>query len=266
MLYSQLIKKAFRLIHGPTPVRSDAAALSSLVLMADGVGGLDLCGTGLNHAAAKAGSSHQVRMVPWGHGFGHWHQDLTNVENHKKWAHWIADEVAAYRSDHASSPVYLVGKSGGTGVVVKALEFMPADLVESAVLISSALSPDYDLSRALKSVRCDMTVFWSPLDWIVLGAGTRIFGTVDRKNKVSAGLVGFRRPKDLDESGTAQYHKLKQIRWTPGMASTGYLGGHVGPDSPAFLRRYVLPLLEVKAESPERAEQGSSLREDAPIT
>ena len=27
------------------------------------------------------------------------------------------------------------------------------------------------------------------------------------------------------------------------MAPTGYLGGHVGPDSPAFLRRYVVPLL-----------------------
>ena len=27
------------------------------------------------------------------------------------------------------------------------------------------------------------------------------------------------------------------------MASTGYFGGHVGPDSPAFLRKYVVPLL-----------------------
>ena len=37
--------------------------------------------------------------------------------------------------------------------------------------------------------------------------------------------------------------KLRQIRWRPGMAATGYLGGHVGPDCPAFLRKYVVPLL-----------------------
>ena len=90
-----------------------------------------------------------------------------------------------------------------------------------------------------------MVVFWSPLDMVVLGLGTRIFGTVDRVNSVSAGLVGFRPPGGLDEGGRLQYRKLRQVRWRPGMAGTGYLGGHVGPDSPAFLRKYVLPLLTV---------------------
>jgi hypothetical protein len=33
------------------------------------------------------------------------------------------------------------------------------------------------------------------------------------------------------------------------MASTGYLGGHVGPDSPAFLRKYVVPLLRASEHS-----------------
>jgi hypothetical protein len=27
------------------------------------------------------------------------------------------------------------------------------------------------------------------------------------------------------------------------MAASGYLGGHLGPDSPVFLKNYVVPLL-----------------------
>ena len=141
--------------------------------------------------------------------------------------------------------MFLVGKSGGSGMVVRALERLPEDTVEAAVLLAPALSPGYDLTRALRAVRREMVVFWSPLDLIVLGLGTRVFGTIDRVNAVSAGLVGFRRPEALDEPGKAQYAKLRQVRWRPIMARTGYLGGHVGPDSPAFLRRYVVPLLRV---------------------
>ena len=40
-----------------------------------------------------------------------------------------------------------------------------------------------------------------------------------------------------------RYDKLRQVRWQPRMAATGYLGGHMGPDSPLFLRKYVVPLL-----------------------
>lgn len=266
MMYTAILKGLFRAVHGPTPDAPPADERSGLILMADGVGGLDLCGTGLAHAAAVDGVRHEVRIVKWGHGFGRWHRDLTNVENHRLWADKIVAEAAAFHASKPGAPVYLVGKSGGTGVAVKALEGMPPDSVEAAVLISSALSPEYDLSRALRAVRRAMTVFWSPLDVFVLGVGTRVFGTVDRVPGVSAGLVGFRRPKDLDESGLRQYEKLKQIRWSPRMAPTGYLGGHVGPDNPAFLRKYVLPLFGIAEESAGDPGRGSSPRADAPIT
>jgi pimeloyl-ACP methyl ester carboxylesterase len=266
MLYTTFLKRVFRAVHGPTPERPPGDERSGLVLIADGVGGLDLCGTGLIHVAAKAGSTHEVRIVPWGHGFGKWHRDLTNVENHRLWAAKIVADVADFHASKPQASVYLVGKSGGTGVAVLALEAMPEDSVEAVVLLSSAISPEYDLSRALRAVRRDLTLFWSPLDVFVLGAGTRIFGTIDGQRVVSAGLVGFRHPKELDESALQQYAKLKQVRWSPEMASTGYFGGHVGPDNPAFLKKYVLPLLDVAPESSEARGRGSSPRADAPIT
>lgn len=237
MIYTTLLSRAFRLIYGE-PAESEAEPGSGLVIVADGVGGLDLCGTALRHVMAAGGSLHRVRTLTWGHGFGRWHRDLTDVVNLGAQAAAMAAEVAAWRAARPGSPAFLVGKSGGTGVVVRALEGLPADAVEAAVLLAPALSPDYDLTRALEAVRREMVAFWSPFDVFVLGLGTRVFGTIDRVRSVSAGLVGFR----------GEWAKLRQVRWRPSMARTGYLGGHVGPDSPAFLRRYVVPLLTAEPE------------------
>lgn len=252
MIYTTLLSKAFRLIYGePAESEAEPGPESGLVIVADGVGGLDLCGTALKHVIGSGGAGHRVRLRAWGHGLGRWHRDLTDVANHEAQAASMAAEVAAWRADRPGSPVYLLGKSGGSGVVVRALEGLPADSVEAAVLLAPALSPDYDLTRALEAVRREMVVFWSPFDVFVLGLGTRVFGTIDRVRSVSAGLVGFR----------GEWAKLRQVRWRPSMASSGNLGGHVGPDSPAFLRRYVVPLLTAEPASdagfPARVKPGA---------
>jgi hypothetical protein len=251
MVYSMLVKRFYRAFYGDPPDLSDAPNPQGVVLVADGVGGLELCGTGLRYVMGAMGLHCSVRIVSWGHGLGRWHADLTNAGNHDLRAREIAEEVQRYRAQSPGSPVFLVGKSGGTGLVVKALEQLEVGAVEAAVLLSPALSPDYPMVRALRGVRREMVVFWSPLDVIVLGLGTRVFGTIDRVKSVSAGMVGFRIPAALDEAGRDSYAKLRQVRWSPSMASTGYFGGHVGPDSPAFLRKYVVPLLRVADATPE---------------
>jgi pimeloyl-ACP methyl ester carboxylesterase len=218
--------------------------------VADGVGGLDLCGTGLRYEIGALKIPYLVKVISWGHGFGRWHADLTNAANRDRRAREIADAILRFRVHHPTAAVFLVGKSGGTGLVVMALEHLPANTVEAAVLLAPALAPQYDLAPALNAVRREMVVFWSPLDVIVLGLGTLIFGTIDRIKSVSAGLIGFRGPNAGEAGRIACYRKLRQVRWRIEMATTGYLGGHVGPDSPVFLRKYVIPLLRVgNAES-----------------
>jgi hypothetical protein len=216
-----------------------------LVIVADGVGGFDLCGLGLKYAVARARRPYEVRVWPWGHGRWRWHADLSDVPNLREQAARIAQEVRTFRDRVPGAPVFLLGKSGGSGVVVAALEQLEGDAVEVAILLAPALSPRCDLSRALRAVRRQLVAFWSPLDLIVLGIGTSLFGTIDRVWGPAAGLVKFREPADLDRPGRAQYAKLVQVRWTPAMARGGYLGGHVGVDMPWFLQEYVLPLLQV---------------------
>ncbi len=243
MLYTTLLSVLFRAIYGDAPESDDAPEEGrGLILMADGVGGLDLCGMALKHMVAKSGARHAVRVFTWGHGPLRWHADLTSVAHHEAKAAVLLGEVSRWLEERPGSPVFLVGKSGGTGLIIRALEQLPEESVEAVVLLAPALSPTYDLSRALRAVRREAVVFYSPLDVIVLGVGTLLFGTIDRIRSVGAGMVGFRRPPVADGDAD-DYRKLRQVRWSPSMATTGYLGGHVGPDLPAFLRKYVVPIL-----------------------
>ncbi len=149
MLYSTLVKGAFRSWYGEPPDLSAEHEGQGLVLVADGVGGLDLCGTALRYVMGSLGVKYTVRVVPWGHGFGRWHADLTNVQNRDTRA--SGDRCRGKRLSRAGG-----GRSGlprrqvgGTGLVVKAAEHLPG-AVEAAVLLSPALSPRYDLTQALR--------------------------------------------------------------------------------------------------------------------
>jgi hypothetical protein len=244
-LYTSLLKVFLRARFGALPGLAPGGESQGLVVVADGVGGFDLCGTALVHVLRALELPYMVKVVSWGHGLGRWHADLTNASNRDLRAGEIAVMIQNFRRDNPALPVFVVGKSGGTGLIVKALEHLPGGTVERAVLLAPALSPTYDLTAALAAVHREMVVFWSPLDVIVLGLGTRIFGTIDRIKSVSAGLVGFRGPAAAEADRQSDYGKLRQVRWRAEMATTGHLGGHVGTDNPAFLRKYVVPLLRV---------------------
>jgi Serine aminopeptidase, S33 len=221
-----------------------------LVVVIGGVGGLDLCGFSMRRLARAGRLPCAVEAIVWGHGLGLWHADLTDVVNHDRQAGRVAEKVGGLRRDRPGEPVFLVGKSGGAGVAVRALERLDAESVERAVLIAPALSPRYDLTAALRAVRREIVVFWSPLDLVILGAGTWLFGTIDRVRSVGAGLVGFALPgrDEPDAERVRQYAKLRQVRWRPSMVGLGHLGGHFGADQPWFLRKWVVPLFGVDDE------------------
>lgn len=230
-----------------TPIESPRAAGEGLVIVADGVGGFNVCGLWLKWAARRAGPPLNVRVVRWGLGFGRWYADLSRTANQELQAQRVARAIRLHRERRSRAPVFLVGKSGGCAVLVKALERLSGVGVERLILLAPALSPRYDLTRALNNVNNEAVVFWSPLDVLFLGIGTGLFGTSDRVRGWGAGMVGFRKPSATDSPERIRaYRKLRQVRWSPRMSATGYLGGHLGTDSPFFLKRYVLPLLRVE--------------------
>jgi pimeloyl-ACP methyl ester carboxylesterase len=154
-------------------------------------------------------------------------------------------------------PVTVIGHSGGTAIVVWALEDL-AEMqrkspdscrVDRVILLAPALAPDYDLSKALRAVRTRLYVMYSYGDVGLMGAGTFVFGTMDRKHVTSAGLSGFRLPPDLSPADKLEYAKVRQIPWTTKLVQSGnWLGGHMGWTTTQFAREFIAPILVGKTD------------------
>src|SRR5581483_4922283 len=75
---------------------------------------------------------------------------LQAYARNKKEAQTVADMIARQFSAHPTVHIELTSHSGGGAIAVWALERLPADVqVENVFLLSPALSPKYDLTKAL---------------------------------------------------------------------------------------------------------------------
>jgi len=169
-------------------------------------------------------------------------KQLTDHERNVARAQRVATEIVEYRRAHPDAPVYLVGYSAGGGIAVLIAEALPDDVhLENIVLVQSAISPRYNLSRVLAHVDGRIVCFYSPLDVFVLGLGTGALGTVDRQHTASVGQRGF----DVEAAipDTAQRSRLIQQSWEPSMVWSGHLGNHLSLFSYAWNRKYVAPWL-----------------------
>ncbi len=174
--------------------------------------------------------------------------DLIDLDRNLRRADALADSLVEWQNEHPGKRLYVAATSGGAGILLFACRKLPADFrLERVVLISPALSPDADLTPILSRSRKRMFFYRSPIDVLILGAGTLVFGTTDRRHVASAGMVGFRRKSD----------RIEELVWQPKMIFQGNLGGHLGAFSPSFARKFLLPLFE-PAESPRMAIRGLS--------
>jgi pimeloyl-ACP methyl ester carboxylesterase len=160
-----------------------------------------------------------------------------NLGEAQKVAHQIEDHLK--QDPHLR--ITLTCHSGGAGIAAWALERLPEGMqIQTLVLLAPALSPQYDLSAALRHVRGNAYVFYSKNDQVVLGAGTKLFGTIDGVKSEAAGLVGFKMPDGAD---TAQYQKLVQKPYDQGWLAFQNIGNHVGCMSEPFAENFLAPML-----------------------
>jgi pimeloyl-ACP methyl ester carboxylesterase len=190
-----------------------------------------------------AGVEHDICDFVWTHGWGQVFRDLQDTPHLTCKADELAALIVQYREQEPDRPVYLLAKSGGAGLALLAAGQLPPGTLERIVLLSAAVSPGYDLRPALRATRGEIVSFYSCLDRVILGAGTRIFGTVDRVYSPGAGMCGFEPPPDLDDEGAALYRRVVQIHWKPSMLLQGYAGMHSGNSYPLFLLGQVAPWL-----------------------
>ncbi len=149
----------------------------------------------------------------------------------------LAEFIAARLRERPEQAVYLMGYSSGGFVAVRALELLPEDVqVRAAAVLGGAFSPWRDLSTAGSRVSGEMVISSSLADWLIVGAGTLLFGAADRRHTPSVGMLGVRgrRPPNLTET-----------KWTPRMLRMGHLGGHFSAATERYIARYVAPAMGI---------------------
>ena len=214
-----------------------------VIFVADGAGGFQNASTTFQRLAADEGLALAVEPVEWSHGYGRVLADQLDVSNIRESGKELACQVLRLRQSAPEADIYLVGHSAGTAVVLAAASGLPPGTVTRTLLISPAVSADYDLRPALASNREGIDVFYSSKDIGFLGLGVAVTGTTDRHWSAAAGRVGFRPQLESSADGSL-FAKLRQHPWHPSVGWTGNHGGHYGGYEPKFLRAYVLPLLQ----------------------
>jgi hypothetical protein len=167
---------------------------------------------------------------------------IYDLDQNRRDAAQLAERITELARDEPDRPIIITSESGGGAFSAFALEQLPPDVqIQSWVMLAPALSPEYDLSAALKHVRGQAYVFTNKVDWLFLGVGTWIFGTLDRQHVAAAGEVGFTMPPSGEPQ---QYAKIVTIPYHWSWARYGYFGDHSGGLSPFFGRAIVAPILE----------------------
>ena len=215
------------------PALPPASAPAAVLIHLPGIAGEMAIDRALTAGLVDAGVAADATIVDWT-GTDRGVPALTNVARHHEQAKLLAERLVAVSQASPGVPIVLTAHSGGTGIAIEALEQLPTDVkVRTLVLLASALSPEYDLTRALRHVGGRAISLYSEYDTIVLGTGTRTFGTYDRVRTDAAGYVGFTQPKTADP---AEYAKLAQYSYDPAWQKFGNYGDHIGTTNRRFAR------------------------------
>jgi len=118
----------------------------------------------------------------------------------------------------------------------------PTERIEGIIMLAPSLSPGYSLDSALLRTRRGIVNFYSARDWVILGVGTTLSGTMDGLHTSSAGRVGFEPPL-VGRSAALYERKLFQIPWQAAMSEAGNPGLHLTSGARVFVAAYVAPLV-----------------------
>lgn len=187
---------------------------------------------------------------------------LADTDLHERQADRLAKFLAEQRGAWPQRPLYLVGYSAGAYIAVRALELLEnrygngqldtsddiskvySDhaMIDSAVLLAGCVDPGRDLSNARRMVRKRFVVTYSIADWALLGLGTMLAGTCDRRHTASLGMVGPR-PAATTDAAASGCVAVTSVAWSPADMALGHWGDHFGAASPGYIARKVAPLL-----------------------
>ena len=162
-------------------------------------------------------------------------RNLCNKSHKSLKSQQLAQSITDFAHNHPNTPIDIVGYSAGAGLTIMAVEQLPYDVkIRNIYLVHGALSPDYNLTNALANSYGTIKNIYSKADWVILGLGTSIFGTMDNTHTASAGMVGFNPQMAVPDQ--SQQNRLIQIPW---QLDQKRWGGHITLYEYSFNKNYV---------------------------
>lgn len=228
-----------------TPYLNDSAHGKGLVIVLPGVEGRSSFNEAICEGLADGGVTWAIDLADWTtQARMNYLVNLRDEPRNRLQAQAIADDIMRYRMSYPAAPIVLVGQSSGGGMAIWVAEALPpTEQIEGIITLSPSLSPGYSLDSALARTRRGIVNFYSERDWVILGVGTTLSGTMDGLHTSSAGRTGFEPPAAGSPSAELYARKLFQIPWQPSMSDAGHSGLHLTSGARAFVMAYVAPLV-----------------------
>lgn len=223
-------------------------AAGGITFFCPGVGNTDFAYPSVRRGLEHAGYEGEINAFIWTLTFLPLDQALGPIA--KLRAADLAGIIDDYIEQYPDGRVNLIGLSAGSGIAIWAAELLDdGHMVDNVVLLSSSLSHDYDVSKALRHIRGKIYVYYSKDDG-VLGAPMKIVGTIDGKRFTdAAGTVGL--------TSTRHAGRIVNIPWTREYMRYGYAGGHLDSTSEAFVAAVVAP--PIIASPPRTGREASAI-------
>jgi hypothetical protein len=223
-----------------------------IVYYLDGAGGGGVVNwaSDVRRGLREAGYAGAFETFDWETGLGVIADQEASNAYKRHQARKLAEQMVAHHEAYPQAPVTVIGLSAGTAIAVFALEALPADFtVDNVILLSSSLSANYDLTKALRHVGGKLYVTTSQHD-PVLGALVALTGPANRGSHTDAtlGVEGPELPADASAQTRRSYAaKIRIIPWRPALDRFGDYGGHTGTVAAPFIAHYVAPLVRTKS-------------------
>jgi pimeloyl-ACP methyl ester carboxylesterase len=233
---------------------------NGVVFLLDGVGGFLLAPSTARRALRQYGLGLATYLYDWHRGpRGEMIADLVCRGYNQRQALRLARIIRQFRREHPRAPIHVYAYSAGTGIATFALEKLGNVRIQTAVLAASAMSPDYDFTDALR--HCERCIaFCSRRDWLWIGLGTSVFGTVDRRFGAAGGYRGFAQVDRPRQPGCGEF---VQLNWEPRHRRLDHYGHHTGFATVPFVREEIVPLL-TNPGSKAGVEAGAAGAADSP--
>jgi len=229
---------------------------ATYMLHLPGVSGMLVVDGWLVDGLHDGGAADVVEVFDWV-GPGGPVERLRDVDRNRKTAKTISGFVAELRRENPHSRIVLCAESGGVAVALWLLEALPQDVkVDDLLMVSPAVSKDYDLTRALTHVRNHAYYTTTPLDVDTLGLFTTVLGNADGVKGVGAGWVGFETSDG--KPSPAHSEKLVRLPYEAQWVVYGNFGTHTGPMSYEFARNVLARRLIADRPKPRSKPQQPS--------